>query len=531
MNTEKEKRIYHDLNINPNTVKDWAATKYPVNMQTVYKMQEEIKKADIIKILGDYDCDGVCASWIAKRSIESLYPDKRVDVLIPTRGEGYGVNQRQINDAIKDSKDNNVLVITVDNGITAKGLLSQLNDNDIPYIVTDHHEFKLPEELPDANLVIDPAVKFLPNPLTGRYYCGASTVFKLFEPVLSKDVRDELLCYAALANVADCITMRKECWALTREGIKLFREGKSPQALNQLLMLMKQDPLALAEDTFGFYLGPAFNAPGRLYHEGPIWVIDYLSNPTQEKAERIVAINEERKMVRDNEYSIIQEIIERENKANREPLWIYVPNLHEGIVGILAGKIVEDYKTSAIVLTDAEEPGIYKGSARSYGNFNMYEYLFEHRELLVKFGGHPGAAGLSLTPKQYEQIKDFTDNLQELEEVDNSIDIREDEIPNVSDFIEPLRPFGLGYEEPLFNVEVNLAKDPFRMLGEEKNHLAIQNDSPKYKIMHFFHTPNNLNNKSQFKAIGKVTDSIFKGYHTPQFLVDKIEDIDELDRD
>jgi len=482
-------------------------------------------------IIGDYDVDGICASHELSQSIHSIFPEKKIKVRIPRRfSEGYGINHA-IADEIITTMPKGTVVITVDNGIAAGEVIKRIKNAGFTVLVTDHHEAKEGIALPEADMLIDPAVESIPNPLTGRYWCGAGVVYKLCEPIISESLSQELSTYAALATVADVMELKEGNWGLVRNALKLFKENKAPKALTMLLNSMNQDATFCNEDSFGFYLGPAFNAPGRLQDNGAANVLRYLYNPTQEGAEHIIQINERRKQLAEEETALVNQIIINNHQENECPLWVYAPNLHEGIVGIIAGRIAEQYQRPAIIVTDIEQqPGMVKGSGRSYGTFNLFEYLSNlPDDIFTKMGGHKGAAGLSLSLDKFEKAKTYQIPLSQIEnEIDNtliSMDINSWEIPGIYNILNKFRPFGQGNSTPEFKLEVDSETDKFTYIGNNKNHLAINAD--RYKIMHFNHIPNELSNPEHFGMKGHIGGNVFRGIETPQFIADEVYDIQD----
>lgn len=531
-----KKAIYQKLNIiDDRNVNQWRQIDYRIDSKTAYAFLENICDKDRVIILGDYDCDGINAAHIVRKSIQELYPHIKIDILIPQRKEGYGVNQRMVEfckEAATTGEE--IAVITVDTGITAKEKLETIKSFGCTVLLTDHHsldtkdktEEELKEMLPNVDMVIDPAVPFIKNPLLGENWCGAAVAYKIFEPFLSPEVCNELKCHAGLATVADVITMREGSWQLVHDTLELFHLGKAPKSLNLLAEILDRHPDHLSEDDFGFYLGPAFNAAGRLYNDGPLWVLNYLNNPTPEGAIELVKINNERKTIRDKETQLVFDTIEALHKENDNPIWVYVPALHKGIVGIIASQVVEKYGTSACVLTDAGK-GKYSGSGRSYDGtaFDLFEYLSSHKDCFLSMGGHPGAAGFSMTPEGYEAISEFVEQKPPKKEID-VIPAKLQDIPYINRITAPLRPFGEGFKEPEFLMEIDLDKNEGNLVGQEHNHLAINNPFPKYKVMHFFHEPNGLRNKTNFLARGTVHESYFNKVMTPEFNIEEIMDIE-----
>jgi len=378
-------------------------------------------------------------------------------------------------------------------------------------------------------MVIDPSVEALPNPLQGNYWCGAGVAYKLCESMLPKEKAKELEVYAGLATVADCMNLKEGNWGLVRRAIKAFRNKTAPKPLLELAKAMGQNPEVCTEDLFGFYLGPAFNAPGRLYDKGPNEVLKYLHNPTEERRQNLIETNNRRKELRDEEMLLVEDYIERNDLSRCCPIWVMIDNLHEGIVGILAGRITEKYKVPAIVVTNLpHEPGVYKGSARGYGDFNIFQYLSDMpSDTFLRMGGHKGAAGLSITKEKFlEACKIQAPSVTSVGGVKKPMPIKKWEIPSVTRVVDKFRPFGEGNDAPLFEVEV-FPNDKQKFIGDKENHLLIQDEKLRWKILHFNHTDIPLANKIHFGLIGKVSESYFAGRKTPNFNADEAFDFTE----
>lgn len=521
-------------------LKEWATDPYPVNGEVATKFWNYVRDNKYIEIVGDYDVDGICASFIMTSAIKELYPDKKVKVRIPRRfSEGYGINSTIVEE-IKTSLPKGSLVITVDNGIAAGPVLKELKDAGYVVLVTDHHSAREGVALPETDMLIDPAVASLDNPFIGNYWCGAGVAFKLAEPFLSKEKAEELSVYAGLATVADCMNLVEGNWGLVRHAIQLFREKKAPKPLCDLLVGMGQDPNFCNEDHFGFYLGPAFNAPGRLLDKGASEVLKYLWHPTEEGCARLVELNNERKRIRDEEFAILDKYLEDTGRTNACPIWAAFPGLHEGIVGILAGKVSEKYEKPALVLTDTHIPDVYKGSGRSYGKFNIFGFLSDMpKETFLKMGGHSGACGLSMTLdniKIAEKVQVDSLKLQAEAGEDNlRYQIVKDKIPAIEKVLSDFRPFGQGNPAPEFEMAVDMQRDkPFMSpVKNEKGqkdptlgaHLFITDKKKKYKVTHFRHTPNNLVDQNKFELVGHIIGSAFGGEEIPTFNAEEAVDI------
>lgn len=533
-----KKKIYDNLNIEDSIIENWKETNYSMDMNTSLEFQGYVSKADKIIILGDYDCDGICGSHIFDKGLRSLYPDKDISIKIPMRSEGYGLNDRIVNECIEESKDCNTLIVTVDTGITAKNYLEKLKDEGCSVILTDHHNLGDREQLPNVDMVIDPSVTFIPNPLVGRNWCGAAVAYKIMENLVSPSTRNYLLGFAGIASVADVIEMREGSWQLVRKAIESLR-ANAPENLKILTTALGRDIGYLSEDDIGYYIAPAFNAPGRLEENatpetsGSSLMLNFLNNPTEDLVNRIVELNKQRKEYRDNEIEIVRNKILAEHKENFNPIWVYVEGLHKGIIGLIAGHLTEELGTSVCVCTNDGEN--IRGSGRSYRDdndnytLNLYDYLTTNQDKLVKFGGHIGAAGFSLTKEGFKALEDIH-TIKQTKPKKKSIDIELNDIPYVNRIMLGIRPFGEGYKEPMFKTEINLEKQAnVSMIGKEKNHLNITSTTPKWKAIHFRHTESKLDNPNDFTAYGKVHSSYFKGQCTPEFNVEEVEDIDSKD--
>lgn len=523
-----EKYLHERLGSTEDLLRHWQSDRYSADGRIVSKFWEYIRQAPAIIVIGDYDCDGICASHILSQSVRSQFPQKKVKVRIPHRfSEGYGINDA-IADEIIRTMPAGSLIITVDNGIAAAPVLERLKENGYKVIVTDHHQLREGCEIPKVDMVIDPAVKELPNALIGDYWCGAAVALKLCEAVIPEELATELSAYAGIATVADCMELVEGNWGLVRNTIQLFRDGKAPYALTNLLRMIEKDPNFCNEDDFGYYLGPMFNAPGRLLDAGAIEVLKYLYKPTKEGAEAIISLNERRKELAEEQTNRAIAFIEDNHMENDCPLWVNLPGLHEGIVGIIAGRLAETYKRPTVVLTDIEtKPGLIKGSARGYGRFNVFEYLSTMPELFVKMGGHAGAAGLTMEENNFELARKHrvpVPVVDRTEDMDNiCLPIQHYEIPEINKSLDKFRPFGQGNAAPEFDLEVDFRRDKVTMIGKEKNHLSI--NAGKYKIMHFRHVPNELANPERFGMTGHIGGSAFMGHEIPQFTATEVYDI------
>lgn len=525
-----KKEIYDRLGIDNNTIPSWKTNDYSADLKVSLKIQEYAMKADSIIILGDYDADGICASHILKRSMEEITPDKDITILLPTRPEGYGINRRMVDFCKQEASDKTPLVITCDTGIAAKEYLEEIKSAGCNVILTDHHELKDRNKLPCVDLIIDPEVSFIDNPLSGTNWCGAGVAFKLMENIISLQTRNYCLAFAGIATVADMITLREGSWQLVKNAIDSLKVN-APVNILLLTHELGRDLAHLTTDDIGFYIAPTFNAAGRLegseiHTDGALQVIDFLENPTREKAKRLVEINDYRKVLDVEEVEKVDNLIKEQGKELDYPIWIYAPGLHKGLVGLVAGFIKEKYNAPVCVCTDNEDKTMITGSARSVDGFNIYDYLDKNKDCFIKYGGHEGGAGFSLTKENFEEIEKRVEKRESIpkRKID-AIPIELNDIPHINRITNELRPFGEGFSEPVFSADIDLTKqENVSMLGEEKKHLSIRNTTPKWKLIHFGHTESDLTNYEKFKAYGKVHSSYFKEYMTPEMSVRAVED-------
>lgn len=526
---ELENILLEQLKATEEILNDWESNPYYIDGKVVSDFWNYIQKSTGVAIIGDYDVDGICSTYIMGKSIQKVCPGKKIFLRIPKRfSEGYGINQI-IAEEIKAKLPVGSVVITVDNGIKAKEVLEDLEKSGYKVLMTDHHGIKEGEPLPNVTMALNPSVPELSEAFDFKKWCGAGVAFKLCEQVIPKDLVKELEVFAGLATVADCMELTGGNWGLVRKSIRLFREKKAPQSLTNMMIMMNQNPLFTTEHSFGYYLGPCFNAAGRLLDNGGSLVLKYLFSPTEEKLQQLIELNNQRKKLRDEEYVLVKEAIEKSGQTNACPIWVNVPNLHEGIIGILAGKVTEEYKVPAIVTTNSEKDfNILKGSARTYGDFNIFAYLNNMSELFEKMGGHPGAAGLSILKENFENGKKYQiakekiqiSAMTPIELYLHSMKI----IPEIFHILSKYRPFGEGNPEPRFVLDIDLnVEKGFAHLGKEKEHLVF--DNQKYKITHWYHKPNELSNKSHFRSYGNILETNYKGLSTPTFDVVEIEDI------
>lgn len=371
-------------------------------------ISEKIKNKCKIRIIGDYDVDGISSTFILLKGLKTLGAD--VDLVIPHRiKDGYGLNDNLINEAHEDAIDT---IITCDNGISAYNQIELANEYGITVIVTDHHE--VPYEIdgdikkyiiPNAAVVVDPKQADCQYPF--KSICGAVVAFKLIEILLADKyptVIEELIPFAAMATVCDVMELLDENRIIVKEGIRLMKEPLNI-GLKALKIVTGLSDKPIAAYHFGFILGPTLNATGRL--DTARRALELFQTKSFDEAcviaTELKELNESRKKMTEDGTKKAIELIESMDSSKMKILVVYLKDFHESIAGIIAGRIKEKYYKPAFVITDAEE-GV-KGSGRSIDGYDMYGALVEVSDLFTKFGGHKMAAGISL--KSAEDIDEL----------------------------------------------------------------------------------------------------------------------------
>ena len=449
----------------------------------------EISAGARIRVIGDYDIDGVCASYILQTGLGRLHAD--ADVRIPDRiRDGYGLNPSLVRRAAEDGK---TLVLTCDNGIAAAEAASLAKEAGLRVIVTDHHEVPFAEEngekvwyLPPADVVVDPKQADCMYPFKGL--CGAAVAWKLILELyrrngIPEEEAADFLDIVAIATVGDVMDLCGENRILVKEGMKRIRRTQRPG----LLELIAQNGLEKEQvDVYhiGFILGPCLNAGGRL--DTAMRALSLLSSEDRAEAAgtaaELIALNARRKELTAQGVEQAVRIVDGSEIRNDRVLVVYLPDCHESLAGIIAGRLREHYGKPAFVLTKGEH-GV-KGSGRSIDAYSMYEELNSCRELLTQFGGHPMAAGLSLPEENVDMFRQQINTACSLTEQEMKPKITIDVPMPVSylrrDLVrefELLRPFGKGNPRPLF-AQKDMRVLSARVYGKNRNVLKMRMADP-----------------------------------------------------
>ena len=440
---------------------------------------EKIRTGVRIRIVGDYDIDGVCSTYLLYRGLTRC--GAAVDYQIPERiRDGYGINESIIRKAKEDGIDT---IVTCDNGIAALEQVRLAKELGMTVIVTDHHEVVRDEDgsqvLPEADAVVNPHRDDCTYPFAG--ICGGVVAYKLVQVLYEKNGIPEqewkdMLEFAAIATVGDVMKLQDENRIIVRWGLKQIPHTASA-GLRALVEACGLDIYDLTAYHIGFVIGPCLNASGRL--KTAKLALELLlcegmqqSARAEEMAAELRLLNEERKDMTQAGMEQAFEQVDAE-LADDDVLVVYLPDCHESLAGIIAGRVRETYNKPSFVLTRGED--CVKGSGRSIESYHMYQALCGVQDLLLKFGGHPMAAGFSL---KEENIDEFRRRLNE-----QSALTKEDFIPKIwidvampleyisealVNELKGLEPFGQGNEKPQF-AQKNLRIRSVRAIGRNNN--------------------------------------------------------------
>ena len=448
-------------------------------------LMEKIREGAPIRIIGDYDIDGVCATYILLEGLKGL--GAVADTDIPDRiTDGYGLNRHLIDRAFEAGTDT---IITCDNGIAAAEEIAYGKGLGMTVIVTDHHEVPFDGEdgekkyhLPPADAVVDPKRTDCSYPFKGL--CGAAVAYKLMEALyeaMGKDSSDidYLMEEVAFATVGDVMDLTGENRIFVRQGLEML-QSTSNLGLRALMECTGIDRKTVNTYHIGFVLGPCLNASGRL--DTAKRALALLEAGAKQEADVLAgdlkALNDSRKEMTEEAVRQAAEQVEHTEAGRQKVLVLYLPDCHESLAGIVAGRIRERYCRPVFVITDSGE--MAKGSGRSIEAYHMYEEMNKCRNLFVKFGGHKLAAGLTLKKENIEKFRQDINAVCTLTETDMtekvSIDMQMPFSCVTEELLEELKllePFGKGNTKPVF-AEKNVSIVSCRLIGKNRNMLRMR---------------------------------------------------------
>lgn len=492
--------------------------------KAVSRIHKAIENSEKILVYGDYDADGVTSTTILVKTLESLGAE--VGWYIPNRfTEGYGPSEG----AFRNAHDEGVtLIITVDNGVQGHHEIDIANELGIDVIVTDHHEFG--DTKPNAYAIVHPMHPDFDYPF--EYLAGVGVSYKLSK-ALKNDLPDYFLGLVAIGTIADLVSLTDENRYMVKRGLNILNEKPSPGI--KALLEVADFTDEVSEQTVGFIIGPRLNAVGRL--DDARLACELLMCEDGDEAaflaEEVDHFNTERKAIVETITEEALVLAQEQIETDAQFLVLAKEDWNEGVLGIVASRIVEQYHLPTIVLNVDITQNHAKGSARSIEQVSMFEFLQKNSELIQKFGGHHMAAGMTLDIDAIEPLKKaLNDEMYKLTEgkpllpqltVDSEIQVSDITVENIFD-LERLRPFGTDISAPLFavkNVQVNSVKG----IGQNEKHLKLTLTDKNIAALHwnFGHLQHDISNETTINIAGSLNVNEWNGHQSPQVIVKDLE--------
>ncbi|MEK1751196.1 single-stranded-DNA-specific exonuclease RecJ [Staphylococcus aureus] len=509
--------IISDTDINHDSLQLSDMTK------TIERIKRAIANDEKILVYGDYDADGVTSTTILVTTLQLL--GAQVGWHIPNRfTEGYGPNEL----AFRNAHDEGItLIITVDNGIQDHNEIKMVQDLGVDVIVTDHHE--IGSTLPEAYAIVHPMHPSFNYPF--QQLCGAGVAYKLAQALI-ENVPDYFKALVAIGTIADLVSLTDENRSLVKQGLKVLND-QCPTSVKALLKEAGYND-NIDEETIGFIIGPRLNAVGRL--DDASLACELLMTDDEEEAaflaEQVEHFNRERK---DIVATITEEAMAMaEMKVKNGDLFLLLAkeNWHEGVLGIVASKIVETFALPTLILNIDREQNHAKGSARSIDQVSMFEILSAHQELIAKFGGHHMAAGMTMDIDNIESLAEGlnkwmkelskTTSLDPVKPVDVLLTENDITIKNIRD-MNRLRPFGTDFSRPIFEMD-DLSVSSVKAIGQQKNHLKLTLGESNIAALFWQngHLEPELQDEQPINILGSVQINEWNGNQSPQLIIQDI---------
>ncbi|TXN96604.1 single-stranded-DNA-specific exonuclease RecJ, partial [Staphylococcus aureus] len=488
--------------------------------KAIDRIKRAIANDEKILVYGDYDADGVTSTTILVTTLQLL--GAQVGWHIPNRfTEGYGPNEL----AFRNAHDEGItLIITVDNGIQGHNEIKMVQDLGVDVIVTDHHE--IGSTLPEAYAIVHPMHPSFNYPF--QQLCGAGVAYKLAQALI-ENVPDYFKALVAIGTIADLVSLTDENRSLVKQGLKVLND-QCPTSVKALLKEAGYND-NIDEETIGFIIGPRLNAVGRL--DDASLACELLMTDDEEEAaflaEQVEHFNRERK---DIVATITEEAMAMaETKVKNGDLFLLLAkeNWHEGVLGIVASKIVETFALPTLILNVDREQNHAKGSARSIDQVSMFEILSAHQELIAKFGGHHMAAGMTMDIENIEALAEGlnkwmkelskTTSLDPVKPVDVLLTENDITIKNIRD-MNRLRPFGTDFSRPIFEMD-DLSVSSVKAIGQQKNHLKLTLGESNIAALFWQngHLEPELQNEQPINILGSVQINEWNGNQSPQLII------------
>lgn len=472
-----------------------------------------------VSIVGDYDADGINGTAILYWAFRAL--GVKPYLRLPHRfTEGFGLNL-----TIIDEIDSGLL-ITVDNGVAAYDAIKKAKDKGLAVVVVDHHLAPVDEngnqKLPPADIIIDPSIEEISD---FHSYCGGALAYRLAKEMLPDKKLRELEVLASIATVTDVMPLVRENRAIVRAGLDHINNGYMLPGLKALTQELRLNS-PIVEDAYGFNIGPCFNASGRLYDDGAERVLSLLvagkiRPETMQQAQSIIRTNEKRKdIVREDMKIALAKV------TDTRPIVVFHDGFLEGIIGIIAGRLTEDYNCPSVVFTRGHTEGMLKGSGRSIEGYNLKSILDKVAEkgLLAKYGGHAGAAGLSIWEKDLEAFTEaFIEATGELpvktDDVYYDLELDFDTLDETMEELNKYAPYGEGNARPVFHLTYE-CDGVGKKIGD-LSHFMIKDSYMSIMGFGLAEKWEDLGQPTKLDMVGYISESMWNGKVSRKFeLVD-----------
>lgn len=469
-----------------------------------------------VSIMGDYDADGITSSSILYHMLQAMGITPHVR--LPHRfSEGYGLSVNAVTEFEPG------LLITVDNGIAAVEAIRAAKDKGMRVVILDHH---LPgDALPDADVIVDPHIHPEENGFVD--YCGAGLAYKLAQHMMPGKTAflAQMVALAAIGTVADSMPLCGDNRIIVKKGLEQMSDINRNSLTPGLRALLKAaEVYSIDEQDIGFKVGPMLNAAGRLLDDGAHIAFQTLTAFDDKEgnsfAEQLIELNTKRKTLTAEAEILVENIIRDDCMYYDSPLCVYAENIPEGIVGIITGRLAEKYKTPAFLFTNSETEGVLKGSGRSYKDINLMDIVKAAEPYLLRFGGHAGAAGLSVNEELFTDMVNAMHAAMEGYEIPDNEDIEYDLAINANEVakyyqeVKKYAPYGEGNPRPVFYVkDIVLSPrlgQPAKYMGDKMQHVKMHGRG--YSIICFGRADDyrNMGCPINLDVVGELSMNVFR---------------------
>lgn len=497
------------------------------------RIQQAVEKGEHITVYGDYDADGITSTTIMYETLSDLGAD--VDYYIPNRfSEGYGPNVKAFQSIIQKGTS---LIVTVDNGVAGNDAIDAANELHCDVVVTDHHS--LPEKLPNAYAIIHPRVK----DEDGDAYpfgdlCGAGVAFKIAQALMD-EVPSDLIDIASIGTVADIVSLRDENRAIVKFGVQAIQNSQRPG----LLALIKEAGINLSqfsEEDIGFGIAPRLNSLGRI--KDATVGVELLSTFDEDRASELAKFanqqNDLRKSLVDQFFTEAVQSVEASGDINqRHTLVVVGDNWHQGVLGIVASRLVDKYQRPTIVMTAADGSDEVKGSGRSVDNFDLFKAIDPIRDQTIGFGGHHSAVGLTIQKDKVNVLKDQLEKAADQQHLDLSVKPVLDisavlpvtkVTPELCDKIKSLAPFGQDNPKPIFKLQYDQLTN-VKTMGKTHDHLkfSIVQGSDQLTAIAFGRgsiAHELQDGQGSLQIVGEIGENTWNNRTTLQLMIDDLKE-------